>query len=159
MEAVKQWGFSLCAAMVACGIAHMMLPKSNLEKMFRMVVSVFFICAILSPIVLRDTGLMVDIAFGAEVEIADRSGRVAEVADRQTLDRMRADLEKMIADKLSQKGIKVREVTININTSGQNSVQITSAEVLIASEHREQLDTISVELESELGCPVRIECL
>ena len=54
MEGIKQWAFSVCAAMVACGLCQMLLPKAGMEKIFRMTVSIFFLCCLLSPIVLQN---------------------------------------------------------------------------------------------------------
>lgn len=156
MSAIKQWAFSLCATMVACGILQMLMPKSNLEKMLRLVVSVFFLCCVLSPIVLRSPELMVDIEVASDQEIAERSRRVTELAESQARNAAAFALEQMVAGKLSQMGINAHALTININTNGQNAVELASAEIVLDETYKTRHDTLVRELEAELGVTVML---
>ena len=157
MIAVKQWAFAVCAAMVACGIAHMLLPKSNLEKMFRMVVRIFFLCAVLSPIILESPALMLEIPDSAQAQIAERSRRLEDVANGQALNMAKGAMEETVMAKLSQKGIKAHTVTINIITNGQNDIAIESASIALEYGEEGKRADIKKELEKELGCPITLE--
>ena len=157
MGAVRQWAFALCAVMVACGMAHMLLPKSNLEKMFRMVISIFFLCAVLSPVILGAPEIFFEAPALSQAEISERARRVEEVADRQTINMARKGLEETIAAKLSGRGIKVHDVTINIITNGQNAIELESAVIILDRGEQPRQMEITAELERELGCPVTLQ--
>jgi len=152
MFAIKQWAFSLCAAMIACGIARMLLPKSSMEKMFRMVVSVFFIGCMLSPFILRNPALIFDPPDETRREIAQLSRRLSAVADEQALRIAKQNLERMLHENLKEKGIKVHAVTININTSGQN----ISADIVLDRAHEARHENLVEGLRSEFGFAVRL---
>jgi len=154
---VKQWAFAVCAAMVVCGIAHMLLPKSNLEKMFRMVISIFFLCAVLSPVIIESPALTLEIPDIAYAKIAERSRRLDETATRQALSAAKKTLEETVMAKLSQKGIKAHTVTINIITNGQNELNLQDAAVTLYSGEELRGAQIKRVLEYELGCPVALE--
>ena len=50
METVRNWAFSICCASVIGGILNLILPKNDLQKTFKTVFCVFFLCIILSPL-------------------------------------------------------------------------------------------------------------
>ena len=50
MEFFKEWAFSICCALIIGGILNMILPSGNMQKIFKTVLCVFFICVIAAPI-------------------------------------------------------------------------------------------------------------
>ncbi len=157
MSAVREWAFSLCAAMVAAGLVRMLLPKSNLEKMLRMVLSVFFLCCLLSPAVLRAPALMVEIENISREELAIRSEKVTDLARQQTLELARESLHKLVEEKLEQRGIKVHTITINMVTKGQNEMVLESVELLLDSADQDSDQSLAQELGRELGAEVILD--
>lgn len=157
MSAVREWAFALCAAMVAAGLVRMLLPKSNLEKMLRMVLSIFFLCCLLSPAVLRAPSLMVEIETVGREELAARSEKVAELARRQTLELARESLHKLVEEKLEQRGIKVHAITINMVTKGQNEMALQSVELLLDFADQDGHQSLAQELGRELGAEVILD--
>ncbi|MGI6403947.1 MAG: stage III sporulation protein AF [Oscillospiraceae bacterium] len=154
MSAVKEWAFSLCAAMVAAGLVRMLLPKSNLEKMLRMVLSVFFLCCLLSPAVLRTPSLLVEIELAGREELTARSEKVTELARRQSLELARENLHKLVKEKLEQRGIIVHAITINMVTKGQNEMVLQSVELLLDAAEQQGHQGLAQELGRELGAEV-----
>ena len=120
MEAVRTWAFSVCASMVACGIALQLMPKSNLTGMFKLVVSVFFLCCLLSPVLIRiPEGRLWLPEYSAEIA-EEKAARLQEVMEKQTRINAEQAAQKIIADKLRQMGINYHSIAININTNGQS---------------------------------------
>lgn len=159
MSAIKQWAFSLCAAMVAAGLVRMLLPKSSMEKLLRMVISVFFLSCLLSPAVLRDPALMVETEAAGREEMSARSERVTELAEKQLMDSARSALERLVREKLSQRGINAHEVTINIIAEEENDPRLESVELVLDSDDQEGHGDLCQELGRELGAPVTIRTL
>jgi hypothetical protein len=50
MQAITQWAAGICFAIAAAGICGMLVPQNALGKTFRMLLSVFFLCSVLSPL-------------------------------------------------------------------------------------------------------------
>jgi len=156
MSAVKEWAFSLCAAMVAAGLLRMLLPKSNLEKILRMVLSVFFLCCLLSPAVLKFPSLLVEMEMESREELTSRSEKVMELARRQSVELARESLKKLVKEKLAQRGIIVHAVTINMVTQGQNDMALQSVELVLDAAEQQGHDGLASELGRELGAEVII---
>ena len=50
MEEIKTWAFSICCASVAGGILNLLLPEGNVQKTYKTVFCIFFLCIIISPL-------------------------------------------------------------------------------------------------------------
>ena len=50
MQAITQWAAGICFAIAAAGICGMLVPQNALGKTLRMLLSVFFLCSVLSPL-------------------------------------------------------------------------------------------------------------
>ena len=130
MEAVRTWAFSICAAMAACGIALQLMPKSNLTGVFKLVVSVFFLCCLLSPVLLRiPEGRLWLPEYSAEIA-EEKAARLEEVMEKQTRISAEQAAQKIIADKLRQMGINYHSIAININTNGQSETRAVAVIIL-----------------------------
>jgi len=156
MDAIRQWAFSLCSAMVACGLAQMLLPKSNMEKVFRVSVSVFFLCCLLSPLVLQNPELRIEIVDYSQADIEARAQKLAGVVEDQSDEAIRQSLEKIVEQKLQEKGIKDTGITIHITTNGQHDSEEPVVEILLGRAYEAEHERIHTELETELGVEVRL---
>ena len=156
MEAIKQWVFSVCAAMVACGLMQTLLPKSNMEKIFSLTVSVFFLCCLLSPLLLRAPQLRIEVEEYSAQDMQQRLERLGKIVEMQTQGTIRQNLYEIIEEKLSEMGIKHHGVTINITTNGQNAGQPESASILLEKQWESRHEKLQRELESMLGLTVHL---
>lgn len=156
MSAIMQWAFGLCAAMVAMGLCHMLLPSSNMERMFRFVVSVFFLCVLLSPVAVRFPALMIEVPLGTQAEIDERARRVEETVHRQALQSAEIRLRQIIRGKLSPGGINPYALAINFTTSEQGEVVLESVDITLGAADRARGSALISGLEAELGSPVRL---
>lgn len=156
MDAIRQWAFSLCAAMVACGIAQLLMPKSTLESMFKLVSSVFFLCCLLSPVMLRFPGIRVETEQYSSALIEEKSRALTGVVERQTQESAEQGLEKNIAAKLRQMGINYYSITINMSINGQSEEQIDSVDIELEKIHANNHGHIHQELTETFGVPVRL---
>lgn len=155
MDSVKQWAFSLCAAMIACGIAQMLVPKASLEKIFSLVISVFFLCCLLSPLLLRAPGISIEIKEYTAEQMEEKARALSDVVGRQQSGAEAEAVEKIIAEKLARMGIKYYSIAIDITTDGQ-SENACIATVVLDKVHSQDHDRIAEQLERELGIDFRL---
>jgi len=156
MADIRHWAFSLCVVMVACGLAGMLLPKTNLEKMFKMAVSVFFLVSILSPFVISAPALHFDIQTYSDEDIQRRAQRLMDTVDAQSEEMIKHDLTKIISDKLEQMGINYTSITIHITSNGQNGTAVPIADIELERILEPQHQSIRRELTETLGFAVRL---
>ncbi len=93
---------------------------------------------------------------GVASEIEERSRRVTEVADEQALEAFEQALEERLTEKLSQRGIKVHTLTINIIPKGQNAAPRLDTILITGEGSGEEAARLEAELTAELGVPVSI---
>lgn len=158
MDTVKQWAFSACATMIACGLAQMVLPRSNLEKIFRLTVSVFFLCCLLSPLVLTRPELRLEWEDYSSRQVQERAQQLEQELLSQTKTALDRDLKKIIEEKLDEMGIKCHTVTINMITNGQNEQQLDGVELVLDAAHERERESVRDEIQQLLGLPVKISC-
>lgn len=156
MQALREWAFAVCAAMVACGIALQIMPKSNLEGVFKLVVSMFFLCILLSPIMIRLPQERIVLEEYSTALIEEKSEQLRQVVEQQTQAGVNLRVQKIIEGKLRQMGIKYHDVTININTNGQSDAA-DSAEIVLDESMRPQHEDIGARLTDALQMDVRIQ--
>ena len=156
MSALIQWAFALCAAMVAMGLCRMLIPSTGMEKTFRFVVSIFFLAVLLSPVVFRFPGLMIDIPLHTQEEIERRSANLEEITHRQALSLAEVQLRQIVGEKLSQRGINAYSITINFTTNLQGEIELGSVVIVLDAAHSESGADLRNYLESELGAEIQL---
>lgn len=156
MDILREWAFSICAAMVACGIALQIMPKTNLAGIFKLVVSVFFLCCLLSPLILRFPYQRIELEEYSSMLAEEKAENLKRVVESQTQLDVKLRAQKIIADKLAQMGIKYHDITININTNGQ-SEGVDSVDIILDKSHEPEHEKIVVRLESALLMDVRLD--
>jgi len=142
--------------MVTCGIIGMILPKTSLEKMFRMAVSVFFLTTLLAPFALEAPAITFDLQSYSFEDIQRRADRLEEATDIATLEVFRADLEKIVEQKLDEMGIIYTQLAIHITTDGQNNQPDAVVDLRLDSRHQHDHQRIRRQISGELGLDVRI---
>ena len=156
MSALLQWAFGLCAAMVALGLCRMLLPGSGMEKTFRFIVSVFFLCVLLSPVALRFPEIMMEVPAQTQSQMLEHSRRLDEMVHRQALGIAQTRLRQIVEEKLSQLGIKAQSIAINFTTGDQGEVLLESIELTLSISHKQDEAVLIRYLETELGSSVRL---
>lgn len=163
METVKQWALSVCAAAVACGIAQMVLPRGSMEKIFKITVSVFFLCCLLSPLVVRSPELRMEWQEYAREDIERRAERLSGVAASQAERAVVVEVTKIVEEKLTEMGINNSGITININRNGQSmegdgnaQEAMPQLDILLDVPPPQNHAAIQAALEEAVGLPVRL---
>lgn len=156
MDAIKQWAFAVCAAMIAVGISRMILPKSSVEKVFKITASVFFLCCLLSPIVISSPNLKIELSEYPRQDIQGRVDALNQVVNEQTGQSIEKQLIKIIETKLQEKGIKYYAITINMNRKGQSEQPVEYVAIELDAAYEQEHKSMLAMLEDELGLSVRL---
>lgn len=155
MQALREWAFSICTAMVVCGIALQIMPKSNLEGIFKLVVSVFILCIMLSPIIILVPHERIVLEEYSSAVAEEKAENLRRVVEDQAQISAKWQAEKFIEDKLLQMGIKYHDVTININTNGQSEAA-DLVDIILDKSMLPQHEKTVMRLEDALQMDVRL---
>lgn len=156
MEGLRQWAFSVCVAMVVAGVARMLLPKSGLQKVFGITVSVFFLCCLLSPVAFRLPDFALEVEGATTEEIQRRAAALQETVAGQSQDAAKGAVEKIIVDILEEMGINPISITIHINTGGQSASSVESADIVLPRKQEQNHEIIRRVLSEQLGFSIRL---
>lgn len=154
MAEIKTWAFSACAALIAGGIAQMLIPKSNMEKIFKLTVSIFFLCCLLSPFIIMRPDLMLDFSQESAYEMEQKTEELDKILQEQSMVAYKASIEKIIIDKCAQMGIKHKSITINIYNEGQSDTPVIDVELILDISHQQEHKEIKEEFEKFLELKV-----
>ena len=147
MEAVHQWASGICLAAAAAGLCYFVAPKSGLGRVFRMLLSLFFLCSVLSPLGKLNLNLSNRLLQKAQ-ERAEQISQQTQMHSRQAVCEMvRAQVETEICNFLSEEGITPVQISIDIvQQEGSDKVYLT---LLLDWQDREKESWMRDCLESE----------
>lgn len=150
METLKDWAFSLCLAIVAGEIMILILPTSNTTKIFKFVLSTFFLGVIIFPFLGGSVDFKVDITS----DIVYPTQQNAENLDFILRNQMVEQLEKVAQKYLKEHDIVGAKINVE-STSKENAISFESV-ITLASIHKANAHTIQTELEKLLGTSVTL---
>lgn len=155
MELFRQWAFSVCAAAVAGGMAHMLLPKSNLAKIFSLTLSAFFLCSLLSPLLLNRGQLRFEIQDYGGYSAQDTASRLEEIAQAHMLEQARGTVIKLAEGALTEAGLPFKKIDAIVNMDEENSISFTEVIITLEQESAQE-ERIREVLERRLGLAVKL---
>ena len=151
MEALKGWALAVCAAAVAGSLARMAAPSGATEKLMSLTVSLFFLCALLSPALVGIIGE--DFSpfpeAGAQTEL--NTGALEEEMQRQVERSFISTMQKAVRAALGELEVTPREILINVNTGGQDGISIREVRVTLDQVYSVKQEEIVIALTEAMG--------
>lgn len=140
LDSIKDWAFSICAASICGTMMNIILPKGDLQKIFKTVYSVFFLCCILSPINnYIFSGADIDFDFfnkdaGYEIPKSDIFANQNELLENEIKEKTKFFLE--------ENDIKVKNISVKINILDEGSIEIDDFDISVISGDKENIKNI-----------------
>ncbi len=134
MGAVKDWAISVCMAVVAGGLAYMISPGKSLEKVYRLVLSVFFITAIISPIVGFSLDESIKVSEFSQNQTAGESDEIKQQSDAHLEDIIEQTTIANLYNILSANEIFPKDIQLSINTDDISDILISDAVIIMDKE-------------------------
>lgn len=124
MSALKVWAYSICCVSVVYCLYRILMPSASISKQTGMVLSLFLLIAILSP--LKSMKLYKpDVIF----ELYPQEYVQSDV-DALLKKQLTENISQLVHDKLAKDGINARDIRIDIIVTSQ-SIDIKSIEVIL----------------------------
>lgn len=151
MDAVKQWAFGITISAIAASIILFFVPEGSTEKLVRTAVSLFLMCAILSPFVSNANPMKIINALELpEFESAPSANDEAE-------EHLQDEIKEKISDILNECGIKNADIRININIENGNEMKIESVRIFAKKIYKNYFENAEKNLKNQLGIEAKIE--
>lgn len=146
MDAIKNWAFSICCTGIICGIINILVPEGSVQKTFKTVLSTFFICSIISPVVTMDLGGTIDLSeFFSDKEITYEEIYFTD----NSAEYIEAELYEATSSFLKKNDIKSKDILIKINISENGNIDINK--FVITLENKCDIAYLSEKIKDEIG--------
>lgn len=137
MESIQRWAFSLCAAAVAGAIAEIFAPNGGTKRIFRLCISVFFLCCLFSPVLkLAVQDNLIDDIFPASSASAYENDYIAanELYTERITSAFRNNICRLVKEVLEELGINDAEIQVGININADNCISINEVEITLSKD-------------------------
>lgn len=138
MDSIRDWGYSLCAAAIACGMIQILIPNAGAGRVMRMTVSVFFLCCLFSPLVLRSPGLEPIPQSSAQAKTDEIARRLTEGQEERAIRKAQEDLSRQVRDSLEEIGIFPSKIRITIHAVDKSRIEISELTLVLQEGDRER---------------------
>lgn len=146
---ISSWAKGIALAVIMATIIEMILPENSNKKYIKMVIGVYILFAILSPIITAIKGR------DYEFEIADyekyfkntykmSSGEISKNNDEKIVKIYKDNMKKDITQKIKNRGYKVKSISIDIKTEGENYGNLERIVLQIEKENLKQVNSVSI---------------
>ena len=153
MSDIKLWAFSLCCAAGASALFSLLSPDGAMGKLARMVMGVFVLLCIISPLGLAGS---LEVEGLKTAKAPDVSDAAKQLGDEMAIMQVQNRINELICDKLATLGIIPQDVRIDINVS-DGELDILGAEVVLPKQYTQSADTAAQSLSEYLGFTVAVE--
>ena len=129
MEFIKNWAFSVCSAAICGSVMYLVLPEGNLQKVFKTVFCMFFLCTVISPF--------------AEIKIPDFDKITLQTTEEKALENniFNETTEKHIEEQiiydtdsvLFEENLFAEDILVKVNILPDGSIEINKFILTICS--------------------------
>ena len=147
MDGIVTIGTSICITLVATSIFSMLLPNSQLDKVIKFAISLFFLTSIISPFASTKLNFHLDMD---DIDLDMNRTDLQQEVNSQFSTIAGKNLESSIEKMLIYDGIKVEKVSVMINKTDSNDIYISKILIYI-NENIDDSTKINRLIEKEVG--------
>ncbi|MBR5273154.1 MAG: stage III sporulation protein AF [Clostridia bacterium] len=153
MDAIKGWAIGICMASLAGTIVHFLSPSGNTQRMFKVVLSVFFITVLIYPLGLFN-GDIDDVVQGYTYpdSYVDNAEQIGDIVLQQSINQ----LELAIGDEVRKFDIDEYEILIKTDIDEEERIVISSIDVVIGKGYADKKQELYTKLKESVDCQVNV---
>ncbi len=128
MDSIRSWALGICVCSFSTALICFLMPKGQLEKPMRTVVSIFLLSVVISPLInlrsvqLEDFGISIE---ESEGEIGDRSQDIKDTA----LENYKTFLEETLTTLLKEQGQSGLDINVEAEFITDGSLNLKSIKI------------------------------
>lgn len=155
MEALQSWALCITFSAVGAFLVHALAPKGATEKAMRVMISLFLLSAILSPL-LTGKGITLTLPDQGTGDLDEQVEAVQEKVNLALAQQARQEIEEAAQQALAEIGISEAEIQVDMDIADDSIISITELKVFLSDGQAGRERLIQEALEQKLGCPVTI---
>jgi len=133
MEQLRTWVLSVAMAALAGGLVWLLAPKGSVQKALRALISVFLLCAFLSPF-FRRGGISLDWIL-PEISNTPITPALEDTVSRQLKTAVEEEIASRIQSVLDERGVAGQtsggQISLDTSILPDGSIEIVTARVLV----------------------------
>lgn len=151
MDALRNWALAVCVAAVAGSLAYLASPSGALQRVYKITISVFFLCAMLSPVLtgVLESGWEPEISGSQPVQ--EQPGELQSTVEEQVKGSFSLAVKELAAGELALLGVTAQEILVNVNTDGDGSIFITEIILSLRAEDENKQAEIADRILEKIG--------
>lgn len=151
MNEIRQWTYGVTVSAIVGAIILFLSPDGSTEKIVRAAVSLFLMCAMLSPFLSgTDPKAVIN---GIELPKIDSS----QSAEDEAADFLQDGIKEKISEILSECGIKNADIRISINIENGNEMKIENVQIIAEKNYEIYFKNAEEYIKNQLGIETKIE--
>ena len=151
MNEIKQWSLGITISAIVGAIILFISPEGSTKKLVRAAVSLFLMCAILSPFL--SGADPIELINGIELPEIQSN----ESANGEASDYIENQIKEKISGILEECGIKNADIRISINIENGNEMKIESVQIYAEKTYENNFENAEKDLNNQLGIKTKIE--
>lgn len=151
MDGIKQWAYGITISAIVGAIILFLTPEGSTEKLVRAAVSLFLMCAMLTPLLSNADPAEIF----SSIEMPETLS--APSASDETAEHLQGELKEKISDILEECGIKNADIRISINIENGNEMKIESVQIFAEKIFENKFENAEKNLKNQLGIETKIE--
>ncbi|MEG1760821.1 MAG: hypothetical protein RR115_01530 [Hydrogenoanaerobacterium sp.] len=152
MDALREWALAVCAAAVAGSLVCLLCPAGEAAKAYKVTVSVFLLCVILSPVI---TGVLGSDWGYADISLNSKAEENTDVLNAMVEAQIENDFYSTVKDfvnsKLAEINAVPEEIYINVNTNDESGIFIKELTIVTCQNDKNKQAEITALLSDSLG--------
>lgn len=151
MEKINAWAMVVCICSVIACLAEMLIPDAKYEKTVRFVIGCLMICAFIDPVK--------ELMYSGDISLSVKEYNYT--ADNSPVTELRKDylkekLTTLTQNKLDEKGLEVRILSVDTDNSGDLSTENIICNIEIPESLKDKTDDVRRTVRDVLGEKVKI---
>lgn len=126
MEFIRSWSGQIITSVIIASILEMILPEGKNKKYIKMVIGVYVIFTIVSPVISKFTNKPLELDFKKYEKYLNKdtyvsSNRIDQLKEDNIQNIYEENLKKDIQERLKEKGYKASNIKLNLDLKSSNS--------------------------------------
>ncbi len=153
MDALKQWMVCIIFCALICAVINVLSPKGGTERVMKVVVSTFLVCAFLSPFI---SGSSVDIDFELP-DFSEHQYSLSSEITSQMIYQTEQETEKETISLLLSLEVEYISVDAEADVNSENQIYISRITIKAKEEFRHRQKQIEANLKAMFSTEVIFE--
>lgn len=151
MELIKQWALGITISAIAGAVILVLSPQGATEKIVKTAVSLFLLCAMLTPFMKN-----IDVNALLDTKISNEEADTENI-ESGVIQTTKQAVRQKIDEILSTYGIKAEEINIDISIDDEKQMSIDNVAIVINGADAGKMSQAKEEIIKQLGIEVKTE--